>query len=150
LIINITLLDDLEVTMSLTSPSSAEVQLAELIAHFDHWRQNRTKRSEPIPDFIWEQAVSLTQGLPLSRVAKRLRLNRQELKKRCGQRRQAESTPPAALPVPDFIEVKPELTWIAAGMDLHLERPDGTRLHIHYHEPQPPLVAVIQSFLEAR
>ena len=122
--------------MSLTSPSSAEVQLAELIAHFDHWRQNHTKRSEPIP--------------ALSRVAKRLRLNRQELKKRCGQRRQAESTPPAALPVPDFIEVKPELTWIAAGMDLHLERPDGTRLHIHYHEPQPPLVAVIQSFLEAR
>lgn len=53
-------------------------------------------------------------------------------------------------PVPDFIEVKPEPTWIAAGMDIHLERPDGSRLHIHYHEPQPPLVAVIQTFLEAR
>lgn len=35
-------------------------------------------------------------------------------------------------------------------MDIHLERPDGSRLHIHYHEPQPPLVAVIQTFLEAR
>jgi hypothetical protein len=150
LIINTTLLDDLEVTMNLLSQSPAEAQLAELLEHFDHWRQSRTTRSEPIPDALWEQAVSLTRVLPFARVAKRLRLNRQELKKRCGQRRQAEPAPPAALPVPDFIEVKSEPTWIAAGMELHLERPDGIRLHIHYHEPQPPLAAVIQSFLEAR
>ena len=136
--------------MSLISPSPAEAQLAELLEHFDHWRQHRTQRGEPIPDWLWEQAISLTRLLPLARVAKRLRLNRQELKKRSGQRRQAESAPPTALAVPDFIEVKPEPTWIAAGIDIHLERPDGTRLHIHYHEPQPPLVAVIQSFLEAR
>jgi hypothetical protein len=150
LLINTTSFDDLEVTMSLISPSPAEAQLAELLEHFDHWRQNRTQRGEPIPDWLWEQAVSLTRVLPLARVAKRLRLNRQELKKRCGQRRQAEPASPAALPVPDFIEVKPEPTWIAAGIDIHLERPDGTRLHIHYHEPELPLVAVIQSFLEAR
>jgi hypothetical protein len=148
LIIKATSLDDLEVTMSLISPSPAEAQLAELIEHFDHWRQSRTTRAEPIPKPLWEQAVSLTRVLPLARVAKRLRVNRQELKKRCGPRRQAEPTPPAALPVPDFMEVKPEPAWIAAGMDIDLERPDGTRLHIHYHEPQPPLVAVIQAFLE--
>lgn len=136
--------------MSLIAQSPGEAQLAELLEHCDHWRQSRTTRGEPIPDALWEQAVSLTRVLPLARVAKRLRLNRQELKKRCGQRRQAEPPTPAALPVPDFIEVKPEPTWIAAGMDIHLERPDGSRLHIHYHEPQPPLVAVIQTFLEAR
>ena len=136
--------------MSLVSPSSAEAQLAELIGHFDHWRQTRTMRGEPIPDALWEQAVSLTRVLPLSRVAKRLRLNRQELKKRCGQRRQTEPAPPAGLPVPDFIEVKAEPTWIVAGMEIDLERPDGTRLHIHYHEPQPPLAVVIQTFLESR
>ena len=137
--------------MSLASPSYAEAQLAELIAHFDHWRQSRTQRGEPIPDFIWEQAVSLTQVLSLSRVAKCLRLNPQELKKRCGQRRQRESpVPPAALPVPDFIEVKAEPAWVAAGMEIDLERPDGNRLHIAYHEPQPPLSAVIQTFLESR
>jgi hypothetical protein len=137
--------------MSLVSHSPAETQLAELIEHFDHWRQTRTTRADAIPDSLWEQAVSLTSVLPLSRVAKRLRLNRQELKKQCGQRRQAESSAtPAALPMPDFIEVKAAPTWIAAGMEIDVQRPDGTRLHIHYHEPQPPLAAVIQTFLESR
>lgn len=136
--------------MSLVSQSPAEAQLAELIDHFDHWRQSRTTRGEPIPDPLWEQAVSLTRVLPLARVAKRLRLNRQELKKRCGSRRQAESAPPAGLPTPSFIEVKTAPAWIAAGMEIDLERPDGTRLHIAYHEPQPPLAAVIQTFLESR
>ncbi|ETW92153.1 MAG: hypothetical protein ETSY1_44905, partial [Candidatus Entotheonella factor] len=128
--------------MSLVSRSPAEAQLAELIEHFDHWRQTRTTRGEPIPEPLWEQAVSLTQVLPLSRVARRLRLNRQDLKKRCGQSRPPQSASPPAVPIPDFIEVKPETAWIASGMELDLERPDGTRLHIHYHEPQPPLAAV--------
>ena len=138
--------------MSLVSQSPAEAQLAELIAHFDRWRQTRTSRGEPIPEPLWEQAVSLTHRLPLARVAKRLRLNRQALKKRCGQHRQAEPAPPAALPAPDFdfIEVKAEPAWTAAGMDIDLERPDGIRLHIVYREPQPPLAAVIQTFLESR
>lgn len=136
--------------MSLISQGPAEVQLAELIAHFDRWRQTRTSRGEPIPEPLWEQAVSLTRVLPLSRVAKRLRLNRQELKKRCGQRRQAEPVSPTVLPAPDFIEVKAEPAWIATGMDIDLERPDGTRLHIAYHASHPPLAAVIQTFLESR
>lgn len=135
--------------MSLISPSPAEAQLADLIDHFDQWRQSRTTRGEPIPEPLWEQAVSLTRVLPLARVAKRLRLNRQELKKRCGQHRPAEPAPPAALPVPDFMEVKTQPPWLAAGMEIDLERPDGIRLHIRYHEPQPPLAAVIQTFLEA-
>ena len=135
--------------MSLVSQSPAETQLAELIERFDHWRQTRTTRGEPIPDALWEQAVSLTHVLPLARVAKRLRLNRQELKKRCGQRRTVEPTPPAGLPVPDFIEVKAEPAWIASGMEIEVQRSDGSRLHIRCHEPQAPLAAVIQTFLEA-
>ncbi len=135
--------------MSLVSRSPADTQLAELIEHFDQWRQSRTTRGEPIPEPLSEPAVSLTQVLPLSRVAKRLRLNRQDLKKRCGQRLKPQPPPPA-VPTPDFIEVKPEPAWVAAGMDIELERPDGTRLRIHYHEPQPPLAVVVQTFLESR
>ena len=136
--------------MSLISQSPAEAQLAELIEHFDHWRQSRTTRGEPIPDSLWEQAVSLTRMLPLSRVAKRLRLNRQELKKRCGQSQLQQPATPDRLPVPDFIEVKAEPAWIAVGMEIEVQRPDGSRLQIHYHESQPPLAAVIQTFLESR
>jgi hypothetical protein len=149
LIINVLPLDDLEVTMSRVSQSPAEAQLAELIAHFDHWRQSRTTRGEAIPEPLWEQAVSLTRVLSLSRVAKRLRLNRQELKKRCGQSRPPEPTSPGVLPIPDFIEVKTEPAWIATGMDIDVQRPDGARLRIHYHEPQPPLATVIQTFLQS-
>ena len=136
--------------MSLVSRSPAEAQLADLITRFDHWRQPRRTRHDPIPDWLWEQATQLTSHLPLSRVAKRLRLNRQELKKRCGQSHQPQPTAPTALPEPTFIEVKAEPTWLATGMAIDLERPDGTRLHIDYREPQPPLVAVIHAFLESR
>jgi hypothetical protein len=134
--------------MSLVSRSSAEAELAQLIKRFDHWRQTRATRHEPIPDWLWDQATQLTSHLPLSRVAKRLRLNRQELKKRCGSSRQRQPVPPTALPVADFIEVKAEPAWLATGMALDLQRPDGTRLHIEYREPQPPLAAVVHAFLE--
>ena len=135
--------------MSLVSRSPAEAQLADLIQRFDHWRQTRSTRHDPIPDWLWEQATQMTSHLPLSRVAKRLRLNRQELKKRCGQSNQPQPTIPAAVPVPDFIEVKAEPAWLATGMAIDLERPDGTRLHIDYRESQPPLVAVLHAFLES-
>ena len=135
--------------MSLVSRSPAEAELAELIERFDHWRQTRATRHDPIPEWLWEQATQLASHLPLSRVAKRLRLNRQELKKRCGQSHQPQPTPPAAVPVPDFIEVKAGPAWLASGMAIDLERPDGTRLHIDYREPQPPVAAVIHAFLES-
>ena len=135
--------------MSLVSRSPAEAELAELIERFDHWRQTRATRHDPIPDWLWEQATQLTSHLPLSRVAKRLRLNRQELKKRCGQNDQLELTSPDTVPMPDFIEVKADPAWLATGMAIDLERPDGTRLHIDYREPQPPVAAVIHAFLES-
>ena len=134
--------------MSLVSRSPAEAELAQLIERLDHWRQTRSTYHEPIPDWLWDQATQLTSHLPLSRVAKRLRLNRQELKKRCGHSRQVQPAPAAA--VPDFIEVKAEPAWLATGMAIDLQRPDGTRLHIDYREPQPPLAAVIHAFLETR
>jgi hypothetical protein len=136
--------------MSLVSHSSAESELAQLLKRLDHWRQTRPTRRTPIPDWLWDQATQLTAHLPLSRVAKRLRVNRQELKKRCGQARPPELAPPAALPVADFIEVKAEPAWLATGMAIDLQRPDGTRLHLDYWEPQPPVAAVIQTFLESR
>lgn len=136
--------------MAQMSSSQAEQELAALMCGFDHWRQTRPTRHEPIPDPLWDQATELTSVLPLSRVAKRLRLNRQELKKQCGQRRQPQPATSAALPEPTFIEVKAEPAWLAAGMAIDLQRPDGTRLHIDYREPQPPLAAVVQAFLESR
>ena len=136
--------------MNHVARSSAEAELSELIERFDHWRQRRSTRREPIPDDLWDQAISLTAHLPRSRIAKRLRLNRQEFYKRCGK---SQSGPPPAqadLPRADFIEVKAEPPWLAAGMEIDLQRADGARLRIQYRESQPPLAAVVQAFLESR
>ncbi len=129
--------------------SKAEQELTALITRFDHWRRTRATRRDPIPDPLWEQAISLTRRLPLSRVAKRLRLNRQELKRRCVQALPSPPVP-AVLPSPEFIEVKPESAWLetASALELEMARSDGTRLRLVYREAHPPVVALVQAFLE--
>src|SRR5512134_1254685 len=89
----------------------AEPVLADLAEQFAHWRQTR-QHHEPIPPRLWSQAVALTVLLPYSLVAKRLRLNRTALKKRCLARPGmdvADTAPPA----PAFVEV----TGVAFGPD---------------------------------
>jgi hypothetical protein len=69
-------------------------------------------------------------------VAKRLRLNRQELKRRCANAMPVAS-PVIAMPTPpDLIEVKADSSWLetASAMDLEMERADGTRLRLTYRE----------------
>ena len=48
----------------------AEHELAQLAMRFQDWRHRRTSSSDPIPQPLWEQAVSFTTVLPISRLAK--------------------------------------------------------------------------------
>ena len=126
----------------------AESALAELADQFAQWRQSR-RAHEPIPPRLWSQAVALTALLPYSQVAKRLRLSPADLKKRCLARPgmdRADSAPPP----PDFIEV----TELALGgrsasraFLIEVERPDGTRLRLHYPDT-PPVAMVLRAVLE--
>src|SRR2546427_11890514 len=61
----------------------AEQELTQLAAQFDQWRDHRATRRERIPQGLWEQAVALTTVLPLSRVAKCLRVSWQDLHQHC-------------------------------------------------------------------
>jgi hypothetical protein len=133
--------------MSIVPYSHAEHELDQLANRFHHWRQNRTTPRARIPQPLWDHAVSLTTMLPISRVAKRLRLNGCDLKKRCtvGQARPSADVAP---PPPGFVEVTAARSWFTPGMEVDLQRADGTRMRIAYHEPQPPLVAVVRTFLE--
>jgi hypothetical protein len=49
-----------------------------------------------------------------------------------------------------FVEVPTAPAWPlpTAAIELELHRPDGTRLRITAQEPQLPLLAVVQAFLE--
>jgi hypothetical protein len=137
--------------MKIVTNPHAEQELAQLAERFNHWGQRRTTPAEPIPQALWDYAVALTAVLPRSRVARRLRLSGQALKQHCAGQHTAPSanTPPAVV---DFVELTAPPSWPLATLsaEIDLQRADGTRLRIHYHEPQPPLEALVRTFLEAR
>jgi hypothetical protein len=134
--------------MKTIPPAHAEHQLAHVADRFDEWRQSRPTRAEPIPQHLWEQAIALTALFPITHVARRLRVSGGELKKRCAAHHAVQSAP--ASTILGFVEVPPTSVWplTTSGIEIELQRPDGTRLRLHAHEPQPPLVALVRTFLE--
>jgi hypothetical protein len=134
--------------MKTIPPAHAEHQLAHVADRFDEWRQTRPTRAEPIPHHLWEQAIALTALFPITHVARRLRVSGGELKKRCAAHHAVQSAP--ASTILGFVEVPPTSVWPlpTSGIEIELQRPDGTRLRLHAHEPQPPLVALVRTFLE--
>lgn len=136
--------------MSTPQVSSVEQELAELSGRFTHWRASRASAQERIPQALWDEAVRLSGRLPNSHVAKTLRLSPGELKRR-RLAQQADASSEAVEAAPSFVELTP--LWPAsgasnAGAEVELERPDGTRLRIHYRQPQPPLMELVRTFLE--
>lgn len=65
--------------MALITTSSQQADLEAVRAKFEHWRQNRNKRSS-IPESLWKAAASLYPAYSLSRISKILRLNHTQLK----------------------------------------------------------------------
>ena len=66
---------DVEALMKTIAPAQAEHQLTHVADLFDEWRQARTTRAAPIPQYLWEQAIALTAMFPITRVATRLRVS---------------------------------------------------------------------------
>ncbi len=135
-------------TKMMTS-AQAEQQLTHVADRFDHWRQTRTTLAEPIPQYLWEQAIALTTTFPITRVATRLRVSGGELKKRCAAYHAALAVP-ASTATLGFVEVPVAPAWPlpTSGIEIDLQRPDGARLRIHGQESQLPLTALVRTFLE--
>jgi hypothetical protein len=137
--------------MTIETRLHADHQLDQLAAQFEHWRQHRSHPRERIPKALWDQAVALTKTLALSRVATHLRLGVVDLKKQIALRHDDPSKA-AAAPL-GFVEVPPAISSPAnvSGFEVDLQRRDGARLRIHAPAAATlPLVAIVQSFLEAR
>jgi hypothetical protein len=135
--------------MKTMTPAQAEHQLTHVADRFEHWRLTRTTPAEPIPQYLWEQAIALTTVFSISRVAMRLHVSGGELKQRCAAHH-AMPCPPASTAALGFVEVPAAPVWPfpTAAIEIELHRPDGTRLRIAAQEPQLPLLAVVQAFLE--
>lgn len=131
--------------MALLSPAQAEEQLRHVTQQFAQWRQSRRTPPGRIPKALWAQAVTLTQVLPCTRVAKQLGLTPHALKRR----REEAGTVPVPIPSscpPHFVEVT--TAWRVPTAEVEVQRLDGARLRITYHESSPGLVPLLQTFLE--
>jgi hypothetical protein len=133
--------------MSFVSLAHAEEALTHLTHQFAQWRQSRTTPRGRIPKPLWVQAATLAQVLPCARVAKHLGLTPQALKRHREALRGASTLTPSSPPSP-FVEVAP--TWRSPTTEVEVQRPDGTRFRITYSEVAPPLVPLLQTFLESR
>jgi hypothetical protein len=136
--------------MKIETPLHADHQLDQLSAQFEHWRQTRPSPRSRIPKELWDHAVSLTQALSPSRVAKQLRLGWTDLKKQIAAHHESTAAPPPT--TLGFVEVPPAPLWPQAtpATQIELHRADGARLCIHYPASTLPLVALVRSFLEVR
>jgi hypothetical protein len=130
--------------------SSHDPELEQLAERFAHWRQCRTTPKERIPTSLWDQATALCQTRPPSRVAKHLGLCTSDLKKRC-QVHEPCTPLPAELEVPlNFVEVSTASWPPSCGVQIEMQRPDGTRLQLTSQDANVTLAELIRTFLEVK
>ena len=130
--------------------SSRDPELEQLAERFAYWRQCRTTPKERIPASLWEQATTLCQTRPPSRVAKHLGLCTSDLKKRCQAHQPCTPLPAGLEPPLDFVEVS-TVSWPPpCGVQIEMQRPDGTRLHLVSQDASAPVAELIRTFLEAK
>lgn len=135
--------------MTLLPPTQAEEHLSQVAEQFAQWRQSRPNpRGARIPEPLWAEAIALAEVLPPTRVARHLGIKPHALKQRRGDRDSpAVSSRPARSTA--FVEVTTEATRMETT-EVEVQRPDGTRLRITYHDAAPVLAPLLQTFLEHR
>jgi hypothetical protein len=119
---------------------SIPAELLDLKEKFDSWRQTRTAARAPIPEHLWDAAVSLLSRYPASPICRLCRLRPSSLQLRASsQKKKAPSrsaSSPAAQRSHSFLQLqtadwlKGSVPQLAApgSIRLQIERPDGTRL----------------------
>jgi hypothetical protein len=102
-----------------------------------------------MPQPLWDQAVSLTALLPVSRVAKRLGLSTHDLKKHCAATPVARSAASLSAAL-GFVEVTTTSPWppLTPRTEIDLQRADGARLRMHAHELPYAITVLVRTFLE--
>ncbi len=113
---------------------------------FQHWRSSR-KHREPIPQNLWEAAVSLCQIHSVYKVSKALKLSFNDLKKRCtaSLKNQPVEPPQSVAPVFHSIDLGtlfPDNT----SWQLVCERPDGSVMRFSANAMVPSVSDLIRGF----
>jgi hypothetical protein len=135
--------------MTLLSPTQAEEHLSQVAQQFAQWRQSRPNpRGSRIPEPLWAEALALAEVLPPTRVARHLGLKAHALKQRRGDRGSPVVSPHPS-PAAAFVEVTADVGRPATA-EVEVQRPDGARWRITYHDATPALAPLLQTVLEPR
>jgi hypothetical protein len=115
--------------MKVTDLSSKHPTLKEVQEQFETWRKTREKRT-PIPDVLWEAAISLCPRYSLCQVSKALRLNYSDLKLRV----QASQSFLQSSPVidPAFIDLGLKNTMLSAECTIEMEDQNGGKMSMYF------------------
>jgi hypothetical protein len=112
-------------------------ELLEIKARFDHWREHRKNKSEPIPDDLRDAALEMANRFPSSHVQRVLKIQLWHLKRRGPTRRSVraasvKSAQPAFFKLPAEALFPPAIPSSPSDSScrLQIERPDGSRLTI--------------------
>ncbi len=133
--------------------SSVAVDLPDLSAQLDAWRQSHRKRAR-IPDHFYKTAVSLLDRYSVSAICQQTRLRPASLRKHAAPARVMSTAPgDAAPPATSFLKlnaadlVSPPFPPTAgrpvpaaapgSSSRLLFERADGSRLTLHLSSPDP-------------
>lgn len=100
--------------------------LADVQTWFAAWRSQKQHR-EPIPEKLWDAAVSLTSRHSICQISKALRLCYTKLKKRVGDADTVTSGPA----MPAFIEVDLK-SAVPTECCIEMEHHNGNKLSMHF------------------
>ncbi len=117
----------------------------ELKAQFEHWRNTTRKRSR-IPTELWSAAIELTNHYSASQIAKLLRLNLSDFKKKIS----SVSNPVSVEKPPlSFVEFPNISSYKFEGCEISVKRADGSQMHMRLSNTSgADMSAFIQAFVQ--
>jgi len=107
---------------------SLKPTLEEVLDEFENWRKTRKKRT-PIPEALWESAVSLSEDYPTLQISKALRLNYTTLKNRVQATHSGFS--PRTASGPDFVELDFGGSIFPSECIVEMEDKSGSKMKMH-------------------
>jgi hypothetical protein len=118
--------------------------LIEVKTRFAAWRKMKHHR-EPIPNELWDAAISLTEKHSICKVSKALSLCYTTLKKRAAAAQIKQSAPPLHT-TQDFISLDLN-SAISAECCIEMEHHNGNKLRMHFKgKAELDLQSIAESF----
>ena len=123
--------------------STPRPSLSEVKEQFKIWRRTR-KSARPIPDKLWQAAVSLTATHSISQISKELVLDYSTLKKRVPIKKKSTANKTSA---PSFIELNLEPPATVSECMVEMQDSLGAKMRMHFRgKPDCDLLELTKAF----